>query len=129
VGDEILRAVAGVLRDSGREPVELGRLGGEEFVVVLPTAGLDMAMTVAERLRAEVAALDVSRWLTDRRITISLGVTVSEAGEAMSALLRRADEALFDAKRGGRNRAVVRVGTLASAATPIRRTPIDADAG
>ncbi|HJW10239.1 MAG TPA: tetratricopeptide repeat-containing diguanylate cyclase [Albitalea sp.] len=121
VGDEILRVVAGVLRDSGREPVELGRLGGEEFVVVLPTAGLDMAMTVAERLRAQVAALDVSRWLSDRRITISLGVTVSVAGEAMSALLRRADEALFEAKRNGRNRAVVRVGTLASAATPIRR--------
>jgi diguanylate cyclase (GGDEF)-like protein len=127
VGDEILRAVAGALRDSGREPVELGRLGGEEFVVVLPDTGLDMAMTVAERLRAQVAALDVSRWLSDRGITISLGVTVVEAGDQMSSLLRRADEALFDAKRGGRNRAVARVGGLASAATPIRRAPAETE--
>jgi len=109
-GDDILRAVANVLRDSGRAPVELGRLGGEEFIVVLPRTGLEVAMAVAERLRVQVAALDVSRWVRDRGVTISLGVTVAERGDQPSTMLRRADEALYEAKRGGRNRAVARVG-------------------
>jgi diguanylate cyclase (GGDEF)-like protein len=116
VGDDILRAIAGVLRDSGREPVELGRLGGEEFIVVLPGVDLETALAAAERLRLKVAALDVTRWVPDRNITISLGVTIAEPGDTVSSLLRRADEALYEAKRGGRNRSVARVNGVAVAA-------------
>jgi diguanylate cyclase (GGDEF)-like protein len=119
-GDEILRAVANVLRDSGRAPVELGRLGGEEFIVVLPHTHLEAAMAVAERLRAQVAALDVSRWVRDRAVTISVGVTVAERGDQASTMLRRADEALYEAKHSGRNRTAARVG---EGSDPVRATP------
>ena len=109
VGDDILRAIAGVLRDSGRAPAELGRLGGEEFIVVLPEVDIDTAIAVAERLRLEVAELDVSHWLPDRNITISIGITIAEGGDTVSSVLRRADEALYQAKGDGRD--CVRVST------------------
>ncbi|WP_457336303.1 diguanylate cyclase [Rhizobacter sp. P5_C2] len=112
VGDDILRAIATVLRDSGRAPVELGRLGGEEFIVVLPEVDIDTAIAAAERLRQKVAELDVSRWLPDRNITISIGITLAESGDTVSSVLRRADEALYEAKRSGRNRCVARIGAM-----------------
>jgi diguanylate cyclase (GGDEF)-like protein len=112
VGDDILRAIAGVLRDSGSAPAELGRLGGEEFIVVLPEVDIDTAIAAAERLRLKVAELDVSRWLPDRNITISIGITIAEGGDTVSSVLRRADEALYEAKRGGRNRCVARIGAM-----------------
>jgi len=123
IGDDILRAIATVLRDSGREPVELGRLGGEEFLVVLPGVDLETGLAAAERLRVKVQSLDVSRWVPGRGITISLGVTLAEPGDTVSSLLRRADEALYEAKRSGRNRSVVR--TLHPAAPPAAAVPDD----
>jgi len=120
VGDDILRAIATVLRDSGRAPVELGRLGGEEFIVVLPEVDIDTAIAAAERLRLKVAELDVSRWLPDRNITISIGITLAESGDTVSSVLRRADEALYEAKRGGRNRCVARIGAMGL--PPVRGT-------
>jgi len=126
VGDDILRAIATVLRDGGREPVELGRLGGEEFIVVLPEVDIDTAIAAAERLRMKVAGLDVSRWLPDRNITISIGITLAESGDTVSSVLRRADEALYEAKRGGRNRCVARIG--GAAGVPVSRGTSAADA-
>jgi diguanylate cyclase (GGDEF)-like protein len=118
VGDHILRAVADVLRDTGRDPVALGRLGGEEFVVLLPGAGAEAACAVAERLRGQVASLDVSRWLPDRGVTISIGVTVANLGDSASSMLRRADEALYAAKDGGRNCVKVQLAAPADGSTP-----------
>jgi diguanylate cyclase (GGDEF)-like protein len=103
VGDEILRAVAATLGEAVPPHAQLGRLGGEEFIVLLPHTGLDEALEIAERARRAVAALDASRWLPDRGVTISIGVTVCLAKDTLSATLRRADEALYDAKAGGRN--------------------------
>jgi diguanylate cyclase (GGDEF)-like protein len=105
VGDEILQAVAGALRASVANPQVLGRLGGEEFLVVLENTGAEEALTVAERIRASIAALDASHWFADRSITTSIGVTVSaKASATPSELLSRADRALYAAKAMGRNR-------------------------
>jgi len=106
VGDEVLRAVAQALRDSAREPMLLGRLGGEEFLVVLPDADLDSAQQVGNRLRAEISGLDVSRWMPTRRLTVSLGATAAREGDTVGSMLGRADQALYRAKEGGRDRVV-----------------------
>ena len=103
-GDEALKLVASELRSAVREPAFLGRLGGEEFVVVLPDTGVDDAAVIAERIREEVMRIDTRRWLADRKITVSIGVTVSvPQADSPSTMLQRADTALYAAKRGGRN--------------------------
>jgi diguanylate cyclase (GGDEF)-like protein len=111
-GDQILRAVAGALRTLEPEVATgsacLARFGGEEFVAVLPKVGLDDAVAAAERFRERVAALDVSRHTPGRSVTISMGVTRVAAGDTLSSLLRRADEALYAAKAAGRNCVVPR---------------------
>lgn len=103
-GDGVLRAAAAVLREQGRAPVAMGRLGGEEFVLVLPGADLPAARALAERLRAAIESMDVRPFVPDGHVTTSVGVTVAAPGEDASALLRRADQALYQAKAGGRNR-------------------------
>jgi diguanylate cyclase (GGDEF)-like protein len=103
-GDEALRLVASTLRAQVREPAFIGRLGGEEFVVVLPGAGVEAARELAERFRQQVSTLDTHRWLAERRITVSIGLTLSKAtGDTPSSMLQRADAALYEAKRAGRN--------------------------
>jgi len=103
VGDHILRAVATGLQEAMPAQAELGRLGGEEFIVILPSTEFDHALAVAEDVRRAICALDVSAWLVDRGVTISIGVTVSQPADDLSVVLRRADAALYEAKRGGRN--------------------------
>lgn len=103
-GDEALKLVASKLRDQVHEPAFIGRLGGEEFVVVLPDTELAASSRMAERFREQVMTIDTSRWLCDRGITVSIGLTLSKsAGDTPSAMLQRADCALYEAKRAGRN--------------------------
>jgi len=103
-GDEALKLVARQLRAFAAEPAFIGRLGGEEFVIVLPGADLERAMRDADQLRESVMTIDSRRWLKDRRITVSIGVTTSKAhGDTLSTMLQRADAALYEAKRSGRN--------------------------
>ncbi|HEY0817726.1 MAG TPA: diguanylate cyclase [Rhizobacter sp.] len=112
-GDQILRVVAGAVRAIGADVPGSGaclaRFGGEEFIAVLPRVALDDALAAAERFRERVAALDVSRHTPGRRVTLSVGVTRLVAGDTLGTLLRRADEALYAAKAGGRNRVVLRL--------------------
>ena len=103
IGDVTLQLVTAQLRRAAVEPALLGRLGGEEFVVVLPTTELHDAHLIAERIRVQVPSVDLSSWLGDQRITVSIGVATSSAGDTVSTLLRRADAALYTAKRAGRN--------------------------
>lgn len=104
IGDETLRAITAHLREAVAEPAVFGRLGGEEFAVVLPGTGLDQAMVIAERLRERVLRIDLSRWLGDRRVTVSIGVATSlPMRDSISVVLRRADAALYAAKDAGRN--------------------------
>jgi diguanylate cyclase (GGDEF)-like protein len=103
-GDEALKLVAARLRAEVHEPAFIGRLGGEEFVVVVPDADADAARQLAEHFRESVMTIDTRRWLEDRRLTVSIGLTVSKlAGDTPSHMLQRADAALYEAKRAGRN--------------------------
>jgi diguanylate cyclase (GGDEF)-like protein len=103
-GDEALKLVATRLRGEVHEPAFIGRLGGEEFVVVLPGVGAEEAHRVAEGFREQVTTLDTRRWLESKRITVSIGLTVARAsGDTSSTMLQRADAALYEAKRAGRN--------------------------
>jgi diguanylate cyclase (GGDEF)-like protein len=101
VGDEVLCQLATALRRAVRQEDVVARYGGEEFVVLLPDAGEDQAVAVAERLRA--AAGEVSRLPT----TISVGVAVLDPGAGGAGLVARADTALYEAKRAGRDQVVL----------------------
>jgi two-component system cell cycle response regulator len=104
VGDQVLVAVTGALRNHMRAEDQLGRLGGEEFLTVLPDTDHDAAMAAAERMREEVAATSIVHDGTELGVTVSLGVATWEAEEPPELLLRRADDALYAAKGGGRDR-------------------------
>jgi diguanylate cyclase (GGDEF)-like protein len=102
-GDTALRLVAEQLRAPLTPPAFTGRLGGEEFVVVLPNATLEAACDLAERYRLAVQALDGSQWSAAEGITVSIGVTLATRSDIASSMLTRADHALYEAKRDGRN--------------------------
>ncbi|QSI75995.1 tetratricopeptide repeat-containing diguanylate cyclase [Niveibacterium microcysteis] len=104
IGDEILKVVAQALNATVRAPACVGRIGGEEFLILLPDTALSDAIIVAERLREQIMAIDATRWFADRPITASFGLTTAVAGDTVSTMLRRADEALYEAKDAGRNR-------------------------
>jgi diguanylate cyclase (GGDEF)-like protein len=104
VGDEVLVEAADRLRQSCRLTDLPARWGGEEFVVVLPDTRRTEARAMAERLRELLAAEPVPTAEGPVSITASLGVAQLGAGEGQTGLLERADEALYRAKRAGRNR-------------------------
>jgi diguanylate cyclase (GGDEF)-like protein len=103
-GDRVLRDIAIVAVTVMRATDVFGRIGGEEFVAVLPETGRDGAMGLAERLRGRIAA-DVAVGRDRTPVTVSVGVAwVPEHGQDLESLERAADAALYRAKRGGRNR-------------------------
>ena len=108
-GDAVLKAFCHVVGNASiRSTDRLGRLGGEEFMVLLISlAGVDAALVVAERLREAVAAHDWNRIVPGLSLTTSLGVAVFERGDTVETLIARADRALYAAKDSGRNRTVV----------------------
>jgi two-component system cell cycle response regulator len=109
VGDEVLREFAGRISANVRGIDLACRYGGEEFVVVMPDTDLTFAYMVAERLRQSVADTPFTIGVAPGQlpVTISVGVTATETkGDTAEALLRRADQALYRAKRDGRNRVV-----------------------
>jgi two-component system cell cycle response regulator len=109
IGDEVLREFATRISANVRGIDLACRYGGEEFVVVMPDTDLNFAYMVAERLRQAVAdaPFRISSGPGQLPVTISIGVTASEGtGDTAEALLKRADQALYRAKRDGRNRVV-----------------------
>lgn len=113
-GDDALRQLADRALRGLRSIDLVARLGGEEFVVVMPETTLPAGATVAERLRSEVAAEPFLITATAERlpITISIGVATARSGDTVDTLLQRADDALYQAKNSGRNRVVVEAGAL-----------------
>jgi diguanylate cyclase (GGDEF)-like protein len=105
VGDEVIKSVANALQNHKRTSDIAGRLGGEEFALVLPEATLDSAVIAAERLRQLVANLTIVVAGGSIAVTISVGASVCRADmERIDELLKEADVALYEAKRSGRNR-------------------------
>lgn len=104
VGDQVLAAVAEVLRENAPQSAPIGRLGGEEFALLLRDASLDAARRIAECLRAAVAERSVNVGKRTLRVSISIGVAMHETGADSAALLRAADGQLYRAKESGRNR-------------------------
>ncbi len=103
-GDKVLETFADVLRQSTRLPDVLGRYGGEEFVVLMPNTDRDQAVISAERLRIALASTLIPPLAEP--MTVSIGVVEFVPGESGDAFLGRVDEALYEAKRSGRNRVV-----------------------
>jgi diguanylate cyclase (GGDEF)-like protein/PAS domain S-box-containing protein len=100
-GDEVLRQVAQILQTNVREGDFVARYGGEEFVVVLPRTDLESAVAVAERLRR---AIESAEWSL-RPVTGSFGVaSIRPDMETRQELIEAADQALYQAKKNGRNR-------------------------
>jgi diguanylate cyclase (GGDEF)-like protein len=106
VGDQVLRAVAAAITGAVREGDVPARFGGEEFAVLLRNPGREVAMEVGERVRAAVGALDLSAF-GPTSVTVSVGVAIAtSADQPIADLVEEADQALYRAKRTGRDRVV-----------------------
>ena len=117
IGDEALRQV---VTTAGGQCAVLGRLGGEEFAVLLAGADLAAAAAAAEALRARIAVLQIATPKAVLSFTSSFGVAQWVGGDTIDTLLKRADTALYQAKRSGRNRV--------AAADSLRPIPTDGNA-
>jgi diguanylate cyclase (GGDEF)-like protein len=112
-GDEVLRRIGGVLREFGRRPLDLAaRYGGEEFALIMNDVSVEHASKVAEQLRTAVAGLAIAHAgaRAATTVTLSVGVAVGRPvlGRMPNGLVQLADEALYEAKAGGRNRVAVK---------------------
>ncbi|WP_421246184.1 diguanylate cyclase [Aeromonas sanarellii] len=107
VGDRVLTAVAQCIEEQLRSLDRVGRNGGEEFLVLLPDTRLDEAAEVAERIRLAVSRLAIEGVPADHPIRISIGCAqYKPEDDNLGELVRRADEAMYEAKLAGRNRVV-----------------------
>jgi diguanylate cyclase (GGDEF)-like protein len=128
-GDAVLRAVGRIVDEESREIDEPARYGGEEFVIALPETSLEGALEVAERIRSRIERQGI-RLVQGRgriSVTASLGAaTMGAAAEDVNGLIAAADEALYEAKRSGKNRVVVAGATpepTSATPTPDGRLP------
>jgi len=102
-GDEVLKAISDIMRESARPVDCVARYGGEEFVVIMPDTAANDALELAEHIRARVAA----KKFHGRKMTLSIGVaTFPEDADSAEGLISIADEALYQAKREGRDRTI-----------------------
>ena len=109
-GDQIIRFVAACLSRFSRDTHVVARYGGEEFAVVLPSARLQDAMVIAEKVRSTVESKRLLRKSTNEdlgNITVSLGVSEYRTGESVECLLERCDTNLYKSKQTGRNKVTV----------------------
>ncbi len=133
-GDQALQAAASVLREDLRDADLVGRWGGEEFMLLTRQTSSDTAVEVCERLRQSFEVASLGDGL---RVTVSLGVALMRPEDDADSIVRRADEALYQAKRQGRNRVVLAASTMVAAhnatspvgaATPHERHRLPSDA-
>jgi diguanylate cyclase len=108
-GDKVLIEIARVIASGVRDYDLCGRWGGEEFLIIMPELAAPEGAVVVERVRTAVAGLRVPAGDTRVALSASFGIAQRRSGESVSDTINRADEALFAAKRGGRNRFEVAV--------------------
>jgi len=104
VGDDVLRTIANILRSQCRSIDIIARYGGEEFLLCFPETSHDNAIMVCEKIRQQVAEYDWARLQPGLTVTLSIGVSGAPPRYDVDALIAEADEKLYAAKRGGRNR-------------------------
>lgn len=112
-GDQVLKAVAQAVQPLLRATDMLVRYGGEEFLLILPQTCTEAALIVCERIRKTIGGLCIPRLPSERRVTVSIGLSLHEAGEPIAETFKRADAALYEAKHQGRNRVVTHARVLA----------------
>jgi diguanylate cyclase (GGDEF)-like protein len=107
-GDEVLRRTGLLLKESIRNCDYAARYGGEEFIVILPETGPENGVETAERIRNQIAEKEMGSDGTPLKVTVSVGVaSFPKDGDDPHSLMKRADVALYEAKRRGRNRVVL----------------------
>jgi diguanylate cyclase (GGDEF)-like protein len=106
-GDRVIEAFAALLREAASGNGVVGRIGGEEFAILLPGSHLAAARLFAEGTRSAFGALPIAGLPDDRRCTASFGVAELNPGESFSELMSRADHALYGAKKSGRDRVLI----------------------
>ena len=105
VGDDVLRTVAQTIQSSVRRSDIVGRIGGEEFSVFLPNTAVSGAEQLAQALRVAIESIHMEVDGVRLKITASIGVAAKRFDqETMQAIQQHADQAMYKAKRGGRNR-------------------------
>ncbi|MDX1443889.1 MAG: diguanylate cyclase [Gammaproteobacteria bacterium] len=108
IGDRALKLIASVCRNNVRHFDIIGRYGGEDFIIMLPETPVNVAADVADRLRQAIEAIRIDTHKGELQVTVSVGVAVvSEDIKDLPALINRADTALYEAKRTGRNKVIV----------------------
>jgi diguanylate cyclase (GGDEF)-like protein len=109
-GDVVLQKIASIFQSTLRDVDIVGRMGGEEFAVLLPETRIDEALDVAERLRVEIAEASIQvDYASIIRFTVSIGITTKVSrNEQLDDLLLFADTALYEAKNTGRNRVILK---------------------
>jgi len=103
-GDKVLVQIASAIRSGVRDYDLCGRWGGEEFMVIMPESGAAEAACVVERMRNAIASIEMTAGDHSLQLSASFGVAERRPGESISDTINRADVALFEAKRKGRNR-------------------------
>ena len=107
VGDYVLKSVAGEIQKALRQTDLLGRFGGEEFIAILPDTTLELALVIAERVRTKVENHQAFIDGFQISITVSIGIShMQKSSGSLDALLTQADQAMYAAKRAGRNQVV-----------------------
>jgi len=107
VGDQVLKLVGMILKESASGRATAARYGGEEFAIILPAAGLEEAKSLAETVRTTVASKRIRKRSTGEdfgNITMSIGIAMFRPGEPVADTIQRADQSLYHAKGTGRNR-------------------------
>jgi len=107
VGDKVLQVLGASLKKLTRPGDNVYRWGGEEFLIVLPYAGAQASLAICERFRQKISELVICRQEDKIKLTVSIGVTNFIRQDTFESLFARADKALYQAKRGGRNRVEV----------------------
>jgi diguanylate cyclase (GGDEF)-like protein len=102
-GDQVLRRVVVRIRDCSRETDVIGRYGGEEFILLLPGADPHAGARLVERVRGAISTAEWSDIGPDLEVSVSCGIASIRPTDTLDDLLARADQALYEAKRGGRN--------------------------